>query len=504
MGEPKVNEDIQMSEEEGEIAEKIRAAQDKQITEESVDVVDLRTVLSMFQGTKERIEKIEAQIKQESQKSITISKDQELQKSFDHYDKRMEEIMEQCKASNRKMNLMADILVYNQQVMDDLARRLDSVEISNAKRSAILTGLAFSKKKKYLIQQVKDLFLEVLDVDTEIEDAYTLGEKTAAPVVITFPTSIQKSEVFKQKGKLSTITGEKGVRIYLNDYLPSAINEKRAREREVIKQAKAENNGKEVDVEYTKSGIRVQGNLYKKAIIPPKPTDLLDLKVDDLNKILKTPTSKGPPINKNGNTFIGYGVDVSTFQQIRDVYLKLRLVHPKARHIVCAYNLPQHGPQYQDYCDGQEYGTGRVLLKELKNSNVLNKAVFAIRYCGEKLGNERHSQYLESVKRMLEANPYNTIRNEEQKILSKENGAGDKHFSSTIKTQSSEKNDQQAPSATAFANLFKSMRGGLSRGGGRGRGRGYSKNRKEATEYSPKSEDHYRNDKRVDRNDALD
>ena len=156
----------------------------------------------------------------------------------------------------------------------------------------------------------------------------------------------------------------------------------------------------------------------------PEPTDLLKLTTVELDEIMETKVLKGPQIRDKDSIFIPYGIDVDNFEYIRKAYLKLKLVHAAARHIVCAYHLP--GPDSQkhlnsDSCDDQENGVGARLLQEITENNIFNKAIFVVRYCGkEKLAENRHSAYIDAVRQLLEQKPYNEILQKKQTLQKKE------------------------------------------------------------------------------------
>ena len=463
---------------------------------ENPEFMDLRSLMMTLTKTTKQVEEMQKKINSKDfmQPPVEIVKDAELQKTFDHYDKKIEDLGSELEESKRKIELMTNIMSYNQQITDDMIKRLDTIELANAKRTVVLTGLSLSSTKSVLIEQIYDLFKEVLSVEVYIDDAYKLGEYPNAPVIITLGSMEQKRILYSNKSKLNTIKGEDDRKIYLNDYLPTAVNEKRIREREIIKQAKADNPGKKVTVEYTKTGIKVQGNTYRKLVHPPKPMDLLDLKVDECDRILKIPVTKGSSIIKSGNTFIGYACDVGNIQQVRDVYLKTRLLHPKARHIICAFNLPQHGPQYQDYCDDEEYSSARKILQKMVKADILNKAIYVVRYCGEKLGQVRYDLYLNAAENAMNANPYNAVRKCRQSFEGNQTQTEMKLINRIDETGKKQTTDPPT-AAAAFASLFKtrgeysSVRG---RGSSRGRGRGRGTDNKESKTYVPKPDYFYK------------
>ena len=454
---------------------------------EQVEVIDIKTVMNMFQ-------RLSVEIKQGATATVDMStleikKDEELQHTFEHYDDKIEKIQRFAEKMERKVEIISQTMIYNQQVTEDIVKRLDAVEMSIAKKAAILTGLNLTRKKSTLIDELKELFNDVLNTEAEIEDAYQLGEKVPAPVVIIFTTATEKRTVFSNKNKLATIKGHNNQDVYLNDYLPASVNEAKRRDRDIIKLAKAQHPGEDIKPEYVKGAIKIKGQVYKKAVIAPKPSDLLDLTSDELDKLLKVHTSRGNEIKKDGNRFVAYGLDVTNHQQIREAYLKLRLLHPKARHIVCAYYLPQTGPQYQDYCDDQEVSAGRIILKNLVENDLINKAVFVVRYCGEKLGQDRFDLYTQAMKWLMDKHPYNQIRKQQQKMeslpmqksgrslrTSQPSDATDhtptpSPTPAPAPTQPANKNEHQA-----FAKLFKQTNKTVAGHRGRGRGRPTGKN----------------------------
>ena len=169
------------------------------------------------------------------------------------------------------------------------------------------------------------------------------------------------------------------------------------------------------------AGLKVQGQLYVKCVIPPKPTEILSISMEDFDHTMEMKICKGEQLTTKGNTFIGYLIDANTHQPIRRAYLKLRLMHPRARHIVCAFNIPGIGPHFQDTCDDDDYGASRPILKAMIDSGIESKAIFVVRYMGQKLNNERFSSYLEAAERVLQQHPTNRLRGEDQHFKKADN-----------------------------------------------------------------------------------
>ena len=343
--------------------------------------------------------------------------ERDIQQAFEQYENRIQKLEMQLKDQKLKTKIMGDLIHHQELITGDLTRRMDNVELALAKKSAILTGLNFSDDKKQLITQLHEFFIEALNASATIEDAYTMGEKTPKPVVIQFATQEGKSNIFRNKSALKNIFGENQRKVYLNDYLPGGISDKKRRERDIIKTNNQAGDSK-VEMEKVKGGLKIGQEMYKKKVSVPTPSDLLDLNSGEMESILDLPTTKGPSVISKDSKLIAYGLDVTNYQQIRQGYKKIKILHAKARHIVCAYFLDGKQPYFErDYQDDGEQGAGRMLLENMIKSRIHSKCFYIVRYCGEdKLGSLRFTTYLKAVQELLREHPYNHIVKEEQRL----------------------------------------------------------------------------------------
>ena len=276
-----------------------------------------------------------------------------------------------------------------------------------------------SSKKKILIQQVSEMFAEELGCQVFLEDAYQLGSRDPRPIVIVFNTAEDKAMIFEKKHRLNGLRNENGDKYFLNDYLPPKINEKRRREREIIKQAKAAPKQDSTNkVEYTKQGLKIGPTIYKKRISPPSHTDLLKYKSAEIKEIMDIPVIKGTPVIRDGHVFTPYAVDAQDCAKITNTYLKVRLTNARARHVVCAYVIPGE-PRFlcEDSCDDDDYGAGKVILQAMQEAGITYKAIFVVRNCTkQKLGGERFECYTKAAQNVINEHPYNKILKKNQNI----------------------------------------------------------------------------------------
>ena len=249
---------------------------------------------------------------------------------------------------------------------------------------------------------------------------------------------------------------------YINDYHPSVVNEKKRREREIFKWNKSLPDEDKSNITYEKGKLQIDGMNYAKPIREPRPDDILDLQEDQFDRIMSIPIEKGMKIVEQDSQFIAYTAAVQTYQQIQDLYTKMRIMHGGARHVVCAYNVPSNNIFTGiDGCDDQEPGAVKGIVNALKLGEITNRVFFVIRYCGSaKLGSKRFELYLNAAKEALRLNPENSVTGEMQ------------IFSEPQSTISKIINTQQEKLLDEAKKAQKQRREELAQANPRGRGRG--------------------------------
>ena len=284
------------------------------IDEGNLQVLDVRTVLSLYDKvkhlisedrkcTKQEMAKFKQDITKELENAKKILKEEmekDVQKSMEMYEDQVKRLEEKIRSHELKESKTAELLVLNEQVVNDLASRLDALELAAARRSAILSGLSFSTKKHERNLQLEDFFHEVLDLRVEVDDSYQLGVGENKPTVIIFGSCKDKSRVFEKKDELQGIEGEAGRSIYINSYLPSKIKERKKREQDIIHDIKKEQEaGSSVTYEKTPGGLKIDTKPYTKKVTAPDPTSILDMSAQELDEILQKETVKGVTLTVN-------------------------------------------------------------------------------------------------------------------------------------------------------------------------------------------------------------
>ena len=160
----------------------------------SLEVLDVKTVLEMFHHYNTQIEALQCvNVSDAWKKEVKAEIEQDVNVAMEMQEKRIEKLEMQLRDANRKAALAEDILCYNSDVMEDITKCLDTLELANARRMGILSGLPTSQNKKNWLEQVAEFFSKELEVCTRLEDTYQIGGNDPRAVVVISDTARQKS-----------------------------------------------------------------------------------------------------------------------------------------------------------------------------------------------------------------------------------------------------------------------------------------------------------------------
>ena len=451
---PQKEESASINKEQGETVQQIKGQLMTIMTEmkknvaepanqqDECDLISLRSVMAMFKKMEEKIDslteyegkkdiaKINTRISAFERKAAAASEVSALKKQLTHY-----KFLTRIQGGTiQRLNDM----------IDEMSTRMDNLELNVNKKMVTLTNFPVQdfKDKDREIEQIGTFFNQNFGFVPEIDDYFLIGTGSPPTIVISFVHLQEKRFIMQNKTMLKGVTTE-GKSHFINEYVPVATNEKRRKERETAACFP------EDAVSYKYGKIQIHGRYYVAPVQPPAPEKIVDLSLQQLDQLLAVNIANGDTFAKDDNKFTGYTLAVADHQQINDAYLKLRVLHPRARHIVCAYMLENvEHPDMRGFCDDGEVSAGRTLLNLLQQNNMEKRAVFVVRYFGQnKIGNDRYTCLRSAAISALENHSFNNILKVEQLV------------------QISRPNQQQNPSAS-------SLRAGRKPPFNRNRGRG--------------------------------
>ena len=300
--------------------------------------------------------------------------------------------------------------------MAELRNRLDNVELSTCRNAITIVGLHLDNQEKIEnIREIESFIAENIGVHICVEDFYRSGNQDPRLIVVYLQSMQQKRDVLHFKSYLKGFKNRNGRPVFINDFIPANVQEKKKRDRDIF--TISDSLPTPTEVSYIKGRLTVRGQPYVQKVTPPSPKDIVDISPQDLKRVLDMKIQHGGTVSQEGSIFDGYTAAVATHKEVRDLYLKVRLMHPQARHVVCAYNIKGDPIYNQDFCDDGEHSAGRAILNSLLNWNMDNRVVFVTRvYGGTKMGAGRFECYKDASKMAIQALPWNEKLSITQKI----------------------------------------------------------------------------------------
>ena len=304
-----------------------------------------------------------------------------------------------------KLEVMIDVIINQDNKIREMNKVITQLQARSMRQNIVISGLSEIKDEDCK-QKAKEFFKENLKIKEEIdiEIAHRMGEGRNRPMVIKLRNQEDKAIIFKNSPSLKDQKNKDDKPYYVNDQLPDAITEHKRQIRLHLNDGKNRSDGQKPDM-YIKQGVLyVDGYRYVKPFQPPTAIDMIQAPYTYRKEADKMKLHEGETIQERGSTFIGYAVEVDNIEEVKKAYFKMKKMHGQAEHIACSFRLPGCiGPKGQDMLDDGEYGSARVMLQYMKNQQMVNIALFMVRYYGGvKLGPQRFAMMIQSVKSAYE------------------------------------------------------------------------------------------------------
>ena len=387
---------------EKEIENEVRSRADP----DNPQLMDIQVVIKMFGELKKEI----SDIKTKKEKS-TSSTPNEVDNTNN-----IQEELNQYKA---KTETLISVVERMGCVHQELQKRVEIMELRSMRKSVVISGLHTDNRIMKCILQVENFILKELGLEVTIIDCFKLGIGETKPVVFTLETLQEKTKIYQMMDKYrkAKALAKQEVTISISDFMPAELKEQKRRERDIYKTNERDQSTK-ISMNLTRTGLEIQGEKYEKRVVAPDSTKVLSYTEEQLSRICKLKLQHGVEITENGSSFVGFVLPANNHESINDVYMKLRLVYPQAKHIICAYSIPGLPRCYhEDYCDDKEVGAGNYLLKLLQNNKITCMAFFVVRIQnGPKIGPKRFELMAQAVQNALGAYPFNKFVNANQQI----------------------------------------------------------------------------------------
>ena len=234
-----------------------------------------------------------------------------------------------------------------------------------------------------------------------------IGQSQPRNVLITLASIKDKGAIFKHAKNLKDMRNNDDKPYFINDHLTLGLQERNRKWRSIVRVNCATPDNDRMVCEWKKGELYVNQQPYQDPINPPSIERITSGK-ENLDHVKLT---KGEMQTHEGCRFIGYSIEIRSLEDIRQAYLKIYRTHPAALYVMCAYRLPgTEIHQLQNYCDDREDGGSRVLYQLLCNSDIMHRAIFVVRYYGNKhLGPLRFHCIIGAAKSAIARSTMNSI-----------------------------------------------------------------------------------------------
>lgn len=322
-----------------------------------------------------------------AQEQITTShaiRVQNLEEDVQKNEKSIDEMAEELKETQFQLKLVTNTVIKQDQQIALLNQKIIEMQRREMAANLVITGIPETPNEKPL-QLFNNFVTEQLELQELIPalKAFRVGFGSNRPLVVELRYAENKNKLFASATKLKGKTNSKGGPYFMSDHLPESLNEERRRANELFAENKKKTTANQLDMAFNRGKLVINEEPYMKAIHPPSlkeifnPSEELWEKAKDINIV------HGMNDLQKGSHFKSFAAAVEDFGEIHAAMVKLRMKYADATHISCAFRLPgANTPINQDFVDDGEYGCGRTLLKVLKQEQLMNIAIFIVRYYG--------------------------------------------------------------------------------------------------------------------------
>ena len=297
----------------------------------------------------------------------------------------------------------------------------EMVLLRNMRDNLIISGLdeVSEENETSTAEVVTDFFSQTMKMERKVSlhKATRVGKSKPRTVFVQLQNGKDKSDIFKHASNLKNVRNNDDKGIYVNNQLPPQMQEKRRWYRYLMRYNANLASGKKT-LKIKKGQLYVNDVPFTPAIRTPT-TDEIMYPADEAH-VERIQLLKGREYRKGNCCFIGYSAEVRSLADVRAAYVKVARLNSDALHLTCAYKLA--GADFvhlHGYIDNFEHGAGRTIYFAMEDNNVMNRAVFVVRYYGNQhLGPTRFQLIRDAAKsamQMLEKRPHIMDRNVQMK-----------------------------------------------------------------------------------------
>ena len=362
------------------------------ISVEGNTTMDGAQLVSLLQNINIKLDTIQDDVRalKTSKGEIT----EEMQEIRDDREEDRIELLQQKKdldVCKDKMEVFTELMARYEDRIQYLNNRCNYIEAKAMKSEMIFFGLLDNKQP---CAKIAETFLKDVLGLTEVPDilyAYWKGKGPNKPMVVRFVKQSAKGLIYSNVSKLKDRKNANDRPYRLDDHLPEEMAEIQHRYGQIISSNKKLLDGDRREIKRKNGQLLVENQIYKKKVQAPTAKTLLNMDMDDLQKVKQMEVAHSEDKKEGGSKFKVFATKVTNLVEVRDFMEHMRRRFIEATHVVVSYRLAGLCKAYdEDFVDDQEHGMGRRMLDLLVKRNCINTAVAMVRhYGGQHIGGKR-------------------------------------------------------------------------------------------------------------------
>ena len=297
--------------------------------------------------------------------------------------------------------------------------KTESQLLHNMQDDLLISGLdeEDNETETTTAELVTDFFTHTMKITQaiSIRSAIRVGKATPRAVKVKLVNAKDKSEIFKNAKNLKNAKNNNDGAFYIDNALTPRLQEERRWSRYLMKYNKSLTGTGKRNMTFKKGKLLIDGHPFVPAVQPPDVNEVV-YPLDEAH-VSRIKLHRGKIIRKGNCVFIGYAVNANGIADVRAAYTKIARIHSDALSISCGYRLAgMDYPQLRGAVDDKEHGAGRTIYFMLENQNRHNKAIFVVRYFGNKhLGPIRYQLIRDAAKLALDQS--DTVQDQQTQVL---------------------------------------------------------------------------------------
>lgn len=287
-------------------------------------------------------------------------------------------IIESVDDQEDKINALIGIVMKQEHQIQALNNKWDAAYAKENRNNIVINGIPETQGED-CFHEAANFFKNILKVEKPIpiSQAYRIGGGNKRPIVTKLKSVGDKTKLYSKTDRLKQINKGRDKPYFITDQLPEAMPEKR-RVVSFLKQQNAKlPQAQQQKAEINKGILSFNNKPYESPIQAPTISEICKLSPERKRQLRQLEFLEGKSESQDQSVFTGFAAEAFSVQQVQKLYLAMKLFHPAATHIICAFKLPGIDvTSSQGFEDDGEYGAGRTLLSLLLKTKAVNKVLF--------------------------------------------------------------------------------------------------------------------------------